>query len=194
MKTPPIIALAGLDGAGKSTQIEALRKRFGDMGLRVKVQHQFDTEIGKVCRELLRLTPNSYIRAITFALDKYASDLTNTAALDYDLVLCDRSYYCAIAYSGAQGIDEGWIRSLYNYSIPYTLCLYLDISPTTSYSRKGFDDKSPNIDERQFANVRTNYLDLVAKGALIRIDAEQEFDKVTNDIEKTILEVLRKCL
>lgn len=195
MKTQLIIALAGLDGAGKSTQTEALKKRFESNGFRVKVHHQFDTEIGKLCHEIIKLTPSPYIRAITFALDKYAYyNLDNRSDVGYDIIFCDRSHYCAIAYSGAQGIGEDWIRSLYKYTKPCTLCLYLDISLTTSHLRKGFDDKSPNIDEGQFENVRNNYLDLVSRGELIRIDAEQEFDKVTDDIEEAILEVVRKCL
>lgn len=193
MNTPLIIALAGLDGSGKSTQTEALKKRFENKGFRIKVQHQFDTEIGKLCHEIIKLTPNSYIRAITFALDKYTYNFDNTSDVEYDLILCDRSHYCAIAYACAQGIDEDWIRTLYKYTQPYTLCIYLDISLATSYCRKETDDKSPKIDERQFANVRRNYLNLVSKGELIRIDAEQAFDKVTDDIEKTIWGVISKC-
>ena len=193
MNTPLLIAFAGLDGSGKSTQIEAIKKRFEDKGLRVKIQHHFDTELGKICQDIIKVSSNAYIRAITFALDEYAQKLDNISDAGYDLILCDRSHYCAIAYSGSQGISEDWIRSLYKHSQTYNLCLYLDISLTTSYSHKGFDDKSPDINERQFSNVRKIYLDLVANGELIKIDAEQEFDKVTDDIERAIWEVVKRC-
>lgn len=193
MNTPLIIAFAGLDGSGKSTQIDAIKKRFEDKGFRVKVQCHFNTKIGKMCQNIIKLTPNAYIRAITFALDEYAQQLDDMSGEEFDLILCDRSHYCAIAYSGAQGMSEDWIRSLYQYAQTYNLCIYLDISLSTSYSHKGFDDISPNIDDSQYSNVRKIYLDLVEKGELKRIDAEQEFDKVTDDIEEAILEVIRKC-
>lgn len=193
MNTPQIIAFSGLDGAGKSTQIEAIKKRFENKGFKIKVHHHFDTEIGQMCQGIIKLTSNSYIRAITFALDEYAQKLDNISNVEYDLILCDRSYYCALAYSGAQGVYEDWIRSLYKYTQAYNLCLYLDISLATSYLHKGFDDKSPNIDKKQFSKVRKIYLDLVTKGEMKRIDAEQEFNKVTDDIEEAIWEVIKKC-
>lgn len=190
---PKIIAFAGLDGSGKSTQIEAIKNRFEHNGFKVKIQHHFDTRIGKLCEFIIKHSSNKYIRAISFAIDEYAQKFNNKIDRGYDLVLCDRSHYCAIAYSCAQGIPEYWIRSLYKYAQIYNLCIYLDISLTTSYLHKGFDDKSPNISESQYENVRKIYLDLVAKGELQMVNAEQMFDKVTDDIEETIWKVIKLC-
>lgn len=193
MDKPLIIAFAGLDGSGKSTQIEEIKKRFAAQGFRIKVQRQFETEIGRMCYDIIKCRPNSYIRAIAFALDKYAYNFDAPANACYDLILCDRSHYCALAYASAQGVSEDWIRSLYQYSQDYALCLYLDISPATSLLRKEPDAKSPSITESQFIKVRENYLALVENGELQRIDAEQEFAKVTDDIETAIWEALNKC-
>lgn len=192
MRKRKVIAFAGLDGAGKSTQISVIKKRFEENGLAVKVVQHFDTPIGQKCKEIIRLSKDVYIRALAFALDEYSQKINNSDISDYDLILWDRSHYCAIAYSGAQGISELWLHSLYQFSQEYDLCLYLDISPETSYSRKGLDDISPQLRDTQFVKVRELYLQLAQNEKIKAINAEQEFEKVTSDIEDAIWEVLRK--
>mgnify|MGYP004468925803 CR=1 FL=1 len=192
MRKRKVIAFAGLDGSGKSTQISVIKKRFEENGLAVKVVQHFDTPIGQKCKEIIRLSKDAYIRALAFALDEYSQKIDNSDIADYDLILWDRSHYCAIAYSGAQGISELWLHSLYQFSQEYDLCLYLDISPETSYSRKGLDDISPQLRDTQFAKVRELYLQLAQNEKIKAINAEQEFEKVTSDIEDAIWEVLRK--
>lgn len=187
------IAFSGLDGSGKSTQIEAIRKRFEARGFRVKVQQHFDTEIGGLCENIIKLTKNPYVRALTFALDEYSQQENSMTTPDYDLILCDRSCYCAIAYSGAQGVSQDWIMSLYKHLQTYDLCIYLDVSLETSYLHKEVDYKSPNINKTQFCKVKEIYLDLVRINKMIRINAEQEFDRVTDDIENIILKELSEC-
>lgn len=188
-----VIAFGGLDGSGKSTQIEAVKNRLEAKGFTVKVQHHFETKIGQVCKNIIKLSKDTYIRAITFALDEYAQKIDNNESSEFDLILCDRSHYCARAYSGAQGIADDWLCTLYQFSMTYDLCIYLDVSVETSCVRKEFDYKSPNINSIQFSEVRRIYLDLVRDGKMKRINAEQPFDKVTDDIENAILEALQSC-
>lgn len=190
MQKSKIIAFAGLDGSGKSTQINDLKIYLETKGIKVKVNQHFQSEIGRKCKEIIKLSSDPLIRAITFALDEY-SQITNEP--EYDIILCDRSYYCALAYSGTQGISISWLKSLYKFSRKYDFCIYLDISPTTSLFRKGFDNISPKIQENELQRVRENYLKLVETGELYRIDAEQDFKEVTQDIRRAIKGVLGKC-
>ena len=192
MANAKLIAFAGLDGAGKSSQIESVKNYLEANGYRVKIQQHFTLPIGIKCEEILKKSKDAYIRALTFALDEYEQKLDNEIDADYDIILCDRSHYCAYAYSGAQGISYKWISEIYKYSQKYDLCIYLDISTDTSYLQKGFDILSPSLSKEQFARVREIYLELVKKGELMRVNAEQSFDKVTEDISLLIREVLRK--
>lgn len=192
MKNTKIIAFVGLDGSGKSSQIKSVKKILEAKGYRVKVQQHFTLPIGIKCEEILKKSKDAYIRALTFALDEYAQKLDNEMDADYDIILCDRSHYCAYAYSGAQGISCEWIKEIYKYSQQYDMCIYLDISTDTSCSQKGFDAISPSLSQEQFARVREIYLELVQKGELMKVNAEQRFEKVTEDISLLICEALKK--
>lgn len=191
MKQPKVIAFAGLDGSGKSTQIEAIKSIVEAQGYKVKIQQHFASPIGKKCREIIQLSKDPYIRALTFALDEYAQKLNNKEDSDFDVILCDRSHYCAYAYSGAQGLEFHWINTLYEHSQKYDLCIYLDISLNTSYKHKGFDSISPHLSEQQFKNVRDNYLKLVDMGKLVKVNAEQEFKIVTEEIKALVIGVIK---
>lgn len=192
MKQAKVIAFAGLDGSGKSTQIKAVKQQLEASGYKVKIQQHFSTPIGERCQEIIKISKDAYIRALAFALDEYSQKLDNIGDSNYDVILCDRSHYCAYAYSGAQGIQDDWINWLYMYSQEYDLCIYLDISLNTSYAHKGFDTISPNLSAKQFEQVRENYLRLVDMGKLVRINAEQDFKMVTEAIKTLIHGVLTR--
>lgn len=194
MSNPLIVAFSGLDGSGKTTQIKALKHIFESYGYRVKVLNQFSTKLGKLCKRIVKNSSNPYVRSISFALDNYIQCYNDKQSdYEYDLVLCDRSINCAIAYSCAQGVSRAWLTTLYEYSIPYDLCFYLDVSINTSLKRKGLDDKSPRFTREQYVKTREIYLELVTSNDLININAEKDFDEVTNDITIIILEALQNC-
>ena len=190
MRRTKVIAFAGLDGSGKSTQIETIKKLLEIQGYKVKIQQHFATSIGEKCKDIIEISKEPHIRAFAFALDEYAQKLNNIEDADYDVILCDRSHYCAYAYSGAQGLDFNWIDTLYKYSQEYDLCIYLDISLDTSFKHKAFDSISPNLSVKQFKKVRDNYLRLVDSGKLVKVNAEQEFSIVTEEIYALVMGVL----
>ena len=47
MKHAKVIAFAGLDGSGKSTQIEAIKRILETQGYKVKIQQHFTSPIGE---------------------------------------------------------------------------------------------------------------------------------------------------
>lgn len=190
MKKPKVIAFAGLDGSGKSSQIVAVKKILEMRGYKVKVQQHFASPVGRKCEDIIKMSKDAYIRALAFALDEYFQKIDNATDSEYDVILCDRSHYCAFAYSGAQGISPDWITWIYKYSQEYDMCFYLDISLKTSLIQKGFDAISPSLSDEQFARVREIYLELATTGKLIKVNAEQDFDKVTEDIKTLICEEL----
>lgn len=191
MSNTKTVSFSGLDGAGKSTQINEIKRRFEEKGLKVKVKQHFESVIGEKCKDIIKTTSDPYIRALAFALDEYSQK--GEEDTNYDLILCDRNFYCAIAYSGAQGLSEGWLRVLYKFAYKYDLCIYLDITENTSYLRKGLDEISPKFNNTQLSHTRNIYLDLVERGEMLKINAEQEIDKITHEIEILIEEMLNEC-
>lgn len=192
MKKTKLIAFAGIDGSGKSTQIFTIKSLLEEKGYKVKVQQHFSTTIGKKCKDILSISKDTYIRALAFALDEYSQKINNIEDDNYDIILCDRSHYCAYAYLYAQGVDLNWIQSLYKYSLNYDLCIYLDITVETSIKRKGFDHISPEISIKQYNNVRNIYLHLANQGHIVKINGEKDFNLITEEIMKIIEGILNE--
>jgi dTMP kinase len=149
------IALEGLDGAGKSTQIKLLENYFENKGRRNKYLHfpRFDTPFfGEMIAKFLRgdfgkiNDVNPYIVALLFAQDRHDAAQTLHSWLDQKYnVIVDRYVYSNIAYQCAKinSKDErnalrNWIFELeYNYfKIPKPdICIFLDVPFTFTENR-----------------------------------------------------------
>ncbi|MDR2126537.1 MAG: dTMP kinase [Prevotellaceae bacterium] len=141
------IALEGLDGAGKSTQIKLLKNYFENNSKRNKYLHfpRFDTPFfGELIAKFLRgdfgkiNDVNPYIVALLFAQDRHEASDTIRKWLDLNYnVIVDRYVYSNIAYQCAKidSKDErnalrNWIFELeYSYfKIPKPdVSIFLDV-------------------------------------------------------------------
>jgi len=141
------IVLEGLDGAGKSTQLQWLCRFFTDAGKRTKILHfpRFDAPVfGELIAKFLRgdlgelHTVNPYVAALLYAGDRRdaAGQLREWLAAGY-VVLVDRYVYSNIGYQCAKlhGSDEKqalreWILQMEyrHFGIPKPdLTLFLDV-------------------------------------------------------------------
>jgi dTMP kinase len=115
-----LIAVEGLDGSGKSTQIYLLRRWLEAEGVRVYFSEWNSSELVKSAtskgkkRELL--TPNTFslIHATDFA-DRYERHLLPLLRAGY-VVLADRYVYTAFARDVVRGVDPAWVRELYSFA------------------------------------------------------------------------------
>lgn len=120
-----LITFEGIEGSGKSTQIEMLRERLESMGLPVAVTRQpGGTFIGESIRRIL-LNPNhtgmdSKTEALLYAADRaqHAAEVVQPA-LDADRVcLSDRFSDSTTAYQGAgRALDDGDIQWLHRFAL-----------------------------------------------------------------------------
>ena len=134
-----LIAVEGLDGAGKSTQVRILKEWLEHRGASVYLSEwnssplvRDATRIGK--REHL-LTPTTFslIHCTDFAdrHDRFIRPLVEDGAV----VLADRYVYTAYARDTARGCDRKWIRDLYSFAIQPDLTIYLKISAAAALER-----------------------------------------------------------
>ena len=136
-----LIAFEGLDGSGKSTQLERLATRLRASGCDVVTTRE-PTEFpsGKRIREMARsgeeLEPEEELR--WFVEDRRVHvDEVITPALRADrIVLTDRYYLSTVAYQGARGLDYEKILgdSEDEFPIP-DLVLLLEIDPQIAFDR-----------------------------------------------------------
>jgi dTMP kinase len=150
-----LIAVEGLDGSGKSTQIYLLKRWLEQQQLKVYFSEWNSSEIVKAAtskgkkRELLTPTTFSLIHATDFA-DRYERHLVPLLRAGY-LVLCDRYIFTAFARDVVRGCPPEWVRGIYNFAAHPDLTFFfkadlevslqriLDGRPQLKYFEAGMD-------------------------------------------------------
>ena len=136
-----LIAFEGLDGCGKSTQLERLAARLRGAGCDIVTTRE-PTEFpsGQRIREMARsgeeLEPEEELR--WFVEDRRAHvDEVIVPALRADrIVLTDRYYLSTVAYQGARGLDYEQILADSEDEFPIPdLVLLLEIDPQIAFER-----------------------------------------------------------
>src|SRR3569623_1572799 len=150
-----LIAVEGLDGSGKSTQIHLLKRWLELQGLKVFFSEWNSSALVKAAtskgkkRELLTPTTFSLIHATDFA-DRYERHLVPLLRAGY-LVLCERYIFTAFARDVVRGCPPEWVRGIYNMAalpdltfffkadLEVSLLRFLDGRPQLKYFEAGMD-------------------------------------------------------
>ena len=134
-----LIVVEGLDGSGKSTQMEMLKEELEAKGLKVVVttwnSSDVVSEAVKKAKRERAMTPK------TFSL-LHASDLADRldkviipALEEGTVVLADRWFFTALARDTVRGMDRGWLRRLYEFAPKPDLTLYYKLPVETAVGR-----------------------------------------------------------
>lgn len=140
-----LIVFEGIDGSGKTTQIELLEQTLLKKGRRVfRTAEPTDSDSGKMLREVLsgsvKRTPEEL--AVLFTLDRISHNIRPGNGIAEMLsegidVICDRYYYSTIAYQGNE-TDPDWVTQM-NLGCPAIakpdLCIFLDLTAEESMKR-----------------------------------------------------------
>ena len=134
-----LIIVEGIDGSGKSTQLDLLGKWLNSLGF-VTVFNEWNsspivrgtTNRGKDDR---MLTPMSFslIHAADFANRVYTQVLPALKA--GIIVLSDRYAYTAFARDASRGVNRDWLRRVYSFAVTPSLALYFKVPLEESISR-----------------------------------------------------------
>jgi dTMP kinase len=188
------ITMEGLDGAGKTTQIELAADYLRGSGIRLCVTREpGGTALGEALRGLLLDARQDYA-AETEALLMFAARREHiakviTPALDSGTwVLCDRFSDATFAYQGGgSGVDwaklerlERWVQGDFEPDVT----LYLDVSPEVGLLRAGAIKRPDRYEQERadyHARVREAYRRRASENpARVRvIDANSAVDDVS---------------
>lgn len=134
-----LIAVEGLDGSGKSTQLELLHRFLVRRGLGVhRSAWNSSPAVHPLTRSLKaarRLTPESFalVHAADFA-DRYEREIAPRLRAGIH-VLCDRYVGTALARDGARGLDGAFIARLYDFARAADLTFYFQVPPEVAAAR-----------------------------------------------------------
>ena len=188
-----LIIVEGIDGSGKSTQLDLLRKWLTNQGYLVMFSEWNSSPIVKGItrhgkrRQLLSPMSFSLIHAADFASRTYSQILP--ALQSGAIVLADRYVYTAYARDAVRGVNRDWLRRLYSFAVEPTLAFYFDVPleeamrrisigrPELKYYEAGLDlglHNDPFESFRRFQGlIRQEYECVVDEFGLLRMDATE---------------------
>jgi len=145
MKKNLFIALEGIDGSGKSTQVKLLAERLKQAGHKVYTTFEpTDSPIGSVIRNIFnhRIEADHRVIAGLFVADRLDHLLNKTNGILKKLeegftVITDRYYFSSFAYQGAH-VSLDWVieaNSLSAELLRPDLNIFIEISPEISMLR-----------------------------------------------------------
>ena len=189
------IVLEGIDGAGKSTQIELLKEWLMSNGFQVEtVLEPTNSEIGQLIRKFLQEedATSDYMQktlGLLFAADRVLlMNKINKLQEENKIILSDRSFYSSLAYQDP--VD--WIAELNKYAKIHDLVFLLDLDLKTSVTRSGETDEFEN--EEFLSCVKENYLELAKRNDNFKIiDGNKGPNMVAKDIKNEVAPLLGIC-
>jgi dTMP kinase len=134
-----LFIVEGIDGSGKSTQLDLLKKWLISSGYCVAFSEwnssavvRTTTRRGKK-KQLLTPTTFSLIHAVDFAhrLQQQIIPALKAGAI----VLADRYIYTAFARDAARGVDPQWVHDMYSFAVIPTVALYFRVPLEESLRR-----------------------------------------------------------
>lgn len=203
-----LIAVEGLDGSGKSTQIYLVKRWLELEGYRVfftewnsSILVKKSTSKGKK-RLLLTPTTFSLIHATDFA-DRYDRQILPLLRAGY-IVLADRYIYTAFARDAVRGCDRDWLEKLYQFAVHPDITFFfrvpLEVSlgrilegrPQLKYHEAGLDmgwSADPYESFRMFqSRVHEQYEAMIEQFQFTVVNATREIHQQQSEVRRLITE------
>lgn len=189
------ICLEGMDGSGKSTQIQMLKIWLSQLGYPViAIYEPTDSPVGGLIREMLQnpqaSAPNvQKTLALLFAADRMIlMDKIQEAEELGQIVISDRCFYSSLVYQD----HKQWISQVNQYVLKPDMVILMDLQVETALKRCEGKDHFEN--KVFLEKIRKRYLQLGEKEQFYVVNAENGVNKIHHDIQKLIAPKLGVCL
>jgi len=197
LKKGTFIVIEGIDGSGKTTQVDRLKAFLSERGHRVLITRDpGSTALGEKLREVLlysrqAIDPVAETMLYAAARAQHVSERIIPALRGDVVVVSDRFFGSMYAYQGwGKGVDRDLLDVVNRHScrglIPDAVIL-LDIDPALSLSRlKRPADRMESEGQEFMQRVRRGYLDMARKSPSLYtvIDASLPVDEIALQIRR----------
>jgi dTMP kinase len=188
-----IIAIEGIDGAGKSTQARRLAEWFVAQGHEVELSHEpTGGPWGRKLRESAatgRLSPQDELDYFLKDRAQHVAELIAPALAAGKVLILDRYYFSSMAYQGSRGFDPAEIRRLNEAIAPVPdLLLVLDVEVDAGLSRiRARGDTANEFEKRDsLQRCREIFLSLKDEHFVRIISSGGTLDEVASRIREVI--------
>lgn len=204
------ITFEGIEGSGKSTQLEFLARELESKGLEVlKTQEPGGTKIGAMIRKILLDPKNKEIGPMTELMlygasrAQHLKEVILPAIKDGKIVLCDRFSDATVAYQGyGRGLSLDVIRkldSILTEGIKPSLTILLDLDPEKGLLRaKKRIEKNNSLKEGRIEQEGFSFHKRVREGYLKLAEGEPDRIKVVGadfpieEIHKKVIDIVKE--
>lgn len=206
-----LIVVEGIDGSGKSTQIDLLAKWLNSQGMTVYFSEWNSSDLVKSTtrqgkkEKMFTPTTFSLIQATDFA-DRWENHILPMLKAGA-IVLADRYAFTAFARDVARGVDRAWVRNLYSFAPQPDLALYFQVPLDVAIERilsgraqlkfyeagmdLGLSDNKVTSFRLFQQRIVGEYESMVPEFGLTVVDASQSVQKQQKQVRQVVKKVLK---
>lgn len=197
------ISFEGIDGVGKSTQLEMLQAYLLEKGHTViRTLEPGGTELGQEIRHLLLhrkgdVAPRA--EALLYAADRahHVATKIRPSLARGEIVLTDRFFDSSVAYQGAaRDLDVNQVRDISLWAVDNLipdLTILLDLPAEEAMSRRSKTGTEPDRLEQEkvdfFERARQMYLELAKEPRFLVVDARKSVDEIQGEIRARLAQL-----
>jgi len=189
-----LIVFEGLDGCGKSTQLDRAVETLCTRGVDVvRTREPTDGPWGRRIREMARsderVSPETELEWFSRDRREHMREVVEPALAAGRTVVSDRSYLSTVAYQGARGLDPDAIlaASEREFARPDLVLLFeVSVEEGLRRIRARGGVAEPAFEEREFLGRVKGVFDALEIEGLVRIDAERPEDAIAADVMEAI--------
>lgn len=187
------IVLEGIDGTGKSTQVQRLAEWLREQGREVVTSREPTDQVwGRKLRESAatgRLSPEDELEYFLKDRKQHVDELIRPALDAGKVVILDRYYFSTMAYQGSRGFDPSEIRTRNEAFAPKPDHLFiLDLDVDAARERIGARGDTANEFEKRdaLAKCREIFLGLADEPFVTVIDSNRPIDEVQASLREAL--------
>ena len=195
-----LIAIEGIDGAGKTTQTRLLadallKDGFSVVSLKEPTEGRWGIKIRNLASNGRNLDPKEEMMLFLEDRKEDVEENIKPSLAEKKIVIMDRYYLSNIAYQGALGLDTSEIRQMNERFAPIPdLVVILDVAPSIGQSRlvNGRKEKPNHFENEEYLEkVREQFLKMQHHKNVQVIDGTQPIYDVTDSVLNSVPSIIR---